>query len=207
MLTGAGFSSAYPAAKRREYLDDYLEDPRFRMRSWLELLHAPVWTESPSEAHRALVDLERSGRLLALLTETVDGLHQIAGSSSVIELRGSIRWTTCIACRHRAPMREQLDRVEAGDPDPRCEVCGGIQKPATVALGEDWGAEALHDAMVAVRDCDVFVAVGTRMTTEPAAALLLELELKRKPMRFVSTSELARIVGSTSRGASDDEAR
>src|SRR5918996_507610 len=87
-------------------------------------------------AAEGIADLQRRGTLLALMTQNIDGLHQAAGSEKVLELHGSIWYAKCLSCDRRTRMQEQLDRVLAGELDPPCIECGGIQKSATVAFGE-----------------------------------------------------------------------
>ena len=151
VLTGAGISTESgipdyrgpqgvwttdPASMRLVDIDAYLADPQVRRDAWQERLHHAAWTATPSPGHRALVELERSGKLRTLVTQNIDGLHQMAGSQAVLELHGTIRQAKCLECGRRTPMQEQLDRVRAGEADPPCTACGGIQKSATVAFGE-----------------------------------------------------------------------
>jgi NAD-dependent deacetylase len=151
----------------------YVADPQVRVEAWQERLHHPAWTAEPSGGHRALVDLERRGKLLALLTQNIDGLHQGAGShpAKVLELHGTIHRVKCLDCGDVTPMQEQLDRVRAGEPDPPCRVCGGTLKSATVAFGQSLDHEVLERAIRAATDCDVFLAVGTSLTVTPASSL------------------------------------
>jgi NAD-dependent deacetylase len=143
VLTGAGISTesgipdyrgpngvwtTNPASMRLVDITAYRSDPQVRRDAWKERMHHPAWTASPAAGHRALVELERTGKLRALITQNIDGLHQAAGSSGVLELHGTIHLAKCLECDLRTPMQEQLDRVRAGDPDPACPACGGIQK-------------------------------------------------------------------------------
>ena len=122
------------------------------------------------------MDLERAGRLRAIITQNVDGLHQRAGSSpeKVIEVHGNMFAVECLSCQAHTPMREVLDRVDAGEPDPPCAACGGIQKAATIAFGQALRPDVLRAAVDAARDCELFVAAGTSLTVQPAAGLCLE---------------------------------
>ena len=186
VLTGAGISTesgipdyrgpkgvwtTNPASMRLVDIEAYRSDPQVRRDAWQERLHHAAWTASPSPGHRALVDLERAGKLSALVTQNIDGLHQAAGSEAVLELHGSIREAKCLACGRRTPMPEQLDRVRAGELDPACGACGGIQKSATVAFGEQLDEEVLRRAVDAAETCQVFLAIGTSLTVQPAASL------------------------------------
>jgi NAD-dependent deacetylase len=187
-LTGAGISTdsgipdfrgpngvwtKNPEAQRMVTITDYLADPEVRIAAWQERLHHPAWSAQPGPGHRALVALERGGRLGAIATQNIDGLHQAAGSdpSLVLELHGTLHEAICLSCGRRTPMREALARVEAGEPDPACLACGGIQRSATVAFGQSLDPEILAAAMAAARDADLFMAVGTSLTVQPAANL------------------------------------
>jgi NAD-dependent deacetylase len=143
-----------------------------RLRSWQARLEHPAWTAEPNKAHRALVSLENSGRLVALVTQNIDGLHQRAGSRSVLELHGTMHETVCLTCNDRRPMREALDRVAAGTPDPSCPVCGGILKSATISFGQPLDTEVLMAARDAVLSCDLMLAVGSSLSVQPAAGLV-----------------------------------
>ncbi len=188
VLTGAGISTSAgipdyrgpngvwtknPAAMRMVSIDDYLADPQVRVEAWQERLHHPAWTAEPSAGHRALVELERSGKRFALVTQNIDGLHQAAGSDAdlTFELHGTIHLARCLECGYETPMQEQLDRVRAGEADPPCQRCGGIQRSATIAFGQQLDLQVLRHAMGAANQADVFVAVGTSLTVQPAAHL------------------------------------
>lgn len=188
VLTGAGISTDSgipdfrgpqgvwtrdPAAQALSTLDAYLADPQVRQRVWRARLDHPVWHAEPNAGHRALAALERAGRLHAIVTQNIDGLHQAAGSSPdrVIEIHGTVHWVKCMSCRLRTPMPEVLTRVAAGEPDPACPDCGGIQKSATISFGESLDRTVLRAATRASTACDLFLAVGTSLSVFPAAGL------------------------------------
>jgi len=187
VLTGAGISTASgipdyrgpqgtwtrdPDAEKLVTLSYYLRDPEIRRRSWLMRRDLATAGVQPNAGHAALADLQRQGRLRALLTQNIDGLHQAAGSTGVLELHGTVHEVRCTACDHRLPIAAVLARVDAGDPDPACEVCGGVLKTATVYFGEALDADVLDAAAQAAADCDVFLAVGTSLGVHPAAGLV-----------------------------------
>jgi NAD-dependent deacetylase len=161
-----------PSAERMSTFADYRDDPAVRRRSWQARLTHPAWTAEPNEAHRALVALERTGRLVALVTQNIDGLHQRAGSTSVLEIHGTMHETECLTCGDRRPMREALDRVTAGSPDPECLVCGGILKSATISFGQPLDVDVLTAARDAVLASDLMLAVGSSLSVQPAAGLV-----------------------------------
>lgn len=188
VLTGAGIStdSGIPdfrgpqgvwtknrAAQHLFTIDNYLTDPDVRRQAWAARLASPMWTAEPNAAHRALVDLERTGRLRAIVTQNTDGLHQAAGSTPerVIEIHGTARDAACLDCGTRMPMTEVLPRLEAGETDPPCPACGGILKAATISFGQQLDPDVLEAAADATGDADLFVAIGTSLGVYPAAGL------------------------------------
>ncbi|MGZ8578854.1 MAG: SIR2 family NAD-dependent protein deacylase [Actinomycetota bacterium] len=206
VLTGAGISTESgipdyrgpngvwtkdPAAMRRVTITDYLADPEVRREAWQERLHHPVWDATPGPGHAALVELERAGRLRALVTQNIDGLHQAAGSNPelVIELHGTIHRARCLDCGHETPMGEQLDRVRAGETDPPCAACGGIQRSATVAFGQSLREDDLARAFEAASGCGLFLAVGTSLTVTPASLLCGVALRKEIPLVIVNEGE------------------
>ncbi len=188
VLTGAGISTDSgipdfrgpdgvwtrdPTAHRRATLASYLADPQVRRQAWQSRRDHPAWTAEPNAGHRALVDLERAGRLRAVITQNIDGLHQRAGNDpgTVVELHGTVREVGCLSCGDRAPMSAALARVAAGEPDPPCLRCGGLLKSATISFGQRLDEAVLQAAAAAATDCDLFLAVGSSLTVQPAAGL------------------------------------
>jgi NAD-dependent deacetylase len=163
-----------PASERLSSLRAYRDDPEVRLRSWAARRTHPVWAAEPNSGHRALVALEEAGRLHAILTQNIDGLHQRAGSSPdlVVELHGSMHDTVCLSCGDRRPMRAALDRVEAGETDPPCQVCGGILKSATISFGQSLDPAVLARARDAAVTCDLLLVAGSSLAVQPAAGLV-----------------------------------
>jgi NAD-dependent deacetylase len=188
VLTGAGISTDSgipdfrgpqgvwtrdPAAERLSTLDAYLSDPDVRRQAWRSRRDHPAWHAEPNDAHRALVDLEHAGRLRAIVTQNIDGLHQRAGSSPelVIEVHGTVWDAECLQCGERQPMHRVLERVDAGEADPPCLRCGGILKSATISFGQGLDPGTWACAVAAATECDLLLAVGSSLTVHPAAGL------------------------------------
>ena len=148
-----------------------MADPGVRRQAWQGRLEHFAWTAKPNAGHRAIVQLERRGKLHALITQNVDGLHQIAGNSAdkVIEVHGTVRRVVCMACGLRTPMPEVLDRVRAGEADPPCPQCGGIQKSDTISFGQALVPEVIDRAMRVAGEADVLLAVGSTLQVFPVA--------------------------------------
>jgi NAD-dependent deacetylase len=146
-------------------------DPEVRKLAWKSRGSSPTWTAEPNAGHRAIVELERAGKLHAVVTQNVDELHQRAGTSPalVIEVHGTMRSVVCMTCGETAPMEGVLARVEAGEEDPACRTCGGILKSATISFGQSLVPEVIDRAYAVAEEADVLLAVGTTLGVYPAA--------------------------------------
>ncbi|MFG2750934.1 SIR2 family NAD-dependent protein deacylase [Streptomyces xanthophaeus] len=151
----------------------YMADPEIRRRAWLMRAEVGALGAQPNAAHLAVAGLERGGTPVRVITQNVDGLHQMAGmpARKVFELHGTAHSVVCTACHDRSEMAGALARVAAGEPDPACLRCGGILKPATVMFGERLDPVVLGQAMAVAKGCQVFVAVGSTLQVQPAASL------------------------------------
>ncbi|MBB0244337.1 NAD-dependent deacetylase [Streptomyces alkaliphilus] len=162
-----------PEAEKLVTHHHYVNDPEIRRRAWRVRLTGPARHARPNAAHRAIVDLERAGVPVRVITQNVDGLHQAAGlpDRKVLELHGTARLFECVDCGARGPMADALSRVEAGEEDPPCTLCSGILKSATVMFGQSLDREVLGRAVAVAAASGVFVAVGTSLRVQPAASL------------------------------------
>ncbi|MFC7891672.1 NAD-dependent deacetylase [Streptomyces sp. NPDC057381] len=162
-----------PEAEKLVTYEYYMRDPEIRRRSWRMRRETGALRAEPNAAHRAVADLERSGVPVRVITQNVDGLHQLAGlpARKVLELHGTALSCVCTGCHVRGPMADALARLDAGEDDPPCLECGGILKPATVMFGERLDPVVLGEAVAITKACQVFVAVGTSLQVQPAAGL------------------------------------
>jgi NAD-dependent deacetylase len=189
VLTGAGISTDSgipdfrgpqgvwtrdPGAEKLATLQHYVADQDVRRRSWRDRLESPTWQARPNAGHVALVELERCGKLDTLITQNIDGLHLLAGSSPerVVEIHGTMRDVVCLDCGDRAPMQRALARVRAGEDDPPCRSCGGILKAATISFGQSLVTQDLARAERAARACDLMLTVGTKLSVWPIAGVV-----------------------------------
>ncbi|MEW1569685.1 Sir2 family NAD-dependent protein deacetylase [Streptomyces sp. NBC_00715] len=162
-----------PEAEKLVTYEYYMGDPEIRRRAWRMRRDSGALGAEPNGAHRAVAELERSGVPVRVITQNVDGLHQLAGmpARKVLELHGTARAVVCTACHERTPMEDALARVDAGEDDPGCLACGGILKPATVLFGERLDPVVLDQAAAIAQACQVFIAVGSSLQVHPAAGL------------------------------------
>jgi NAD-dependent deacetylase len=186
VLTGAGISTdsgipdfrgpqgvwtRNPKAEKLSDIRYYMTDPEVRRLSWQSRLDHTAWSAKPNPGHRALVTLERRGKLHALITQNIDELHQVAGNSPerVIEVHGTMRKAVCMSCGWLGPMQDTLDRVRAGEEDPPCRDCGGILKSATISFGQALVPEVIDRALRVAGEADVLLAIGSSLQVYPVA--------------------------------------
>ena len=122
----------------------------------------------PNAAHRKLAELERAGKLRAVITQNIDGLHQAAGSQTVYELHGSTLRNYCMKCKTKYPVDFLWDTTGV----PRCPVCGGIVRPDVVLYEEGLDADVLSGAIHAIQQADMLIIGGTSLVVYPAAGLI-----------------------------------
>jgi len=185
-LTGAGISTdsgipdfrgpqgvwtKNPMAEKLSNIHYYMADPEVRKASWKARMDHTAWSAKPNSGHLALVELEKRGKLHALITQNIDELHQQAGNSAakVIEVHGTMRRVVCMSCGMTAPMERALDRVRAGEADPPCRDCGGILKSATISFGQNLVPEVIDRALRSAAEADLLIAVGTSLQVYPVA--------------------------------------
>lgn len=223
-LTGAGISTESgipdfrgpqgvwtknPKAEKLSDIRYYMTDPEVRRLAWQERLAHPAWQAKPNAGHVALVELEKSGRLHALITQNIDGLHQVAGNAAdkVIEVHGTVHQVMCMNCGWRGPMQETLVRVRAGEEDPECRSCGGILKSATISFGQGLVPEVIERAMRSAEEADVLIAIGTSLSVYPVAgavpvaksagARVIILNAQPTPMDEIADVVLRGAIGET----------
>ena len=188
VLTGAGISTdsgipdfrgpngvwtKNPDAEKASHIDVYVNDQVIRQSNWNLRATGALWPDiSPNPGHQALVDLEAQGKLRALVTQNVDGLHQMAGSNpeKIIEVHGNVHEAVCLVCDWRDDIEPVLERVRNGEVDPRCD-CGGIIKAATILFGQSLREQDVANMFAAVASCDLLLTVGTTLAVSPVNGL------------------------------------
>ena len=179
VLTGAGVSadSGIPTFRsnggywrqcRFEDLatpEGFARDPKF-VWTWYEERRRAIAAARPNAGHEALAEMERRVAAFTLITQNVDGLHDLAGSKNVIRLHGDIWTVRCLKCG-----KERVERAELNDLPPSC-ACGGMLRPGVVWFGEELPEGAIERAAAAVRAADVLIVAGTSALVYPAAGLI-----------------------------------
>ena len=186
VFTGAGISteSGIPdyrgpngvwARQAIPHIDTIRTDEASRIMHWQDRRqrYPEMLAREPNAGHRAIAELEAMGYLLAIITQNIDGLHQKAGNDlgRVIELHGSTHTLRCLSCGRQWDGRDIQQRLEAGEADPRCQVCGGVLRTSTILFGEALPEQALRTASAVSRATDLMILVGSSLVVNPAARL------------------------------------
>jgi len=151
----------------------FFKDPGYYWRFFQEVRYPVLKKAAPNSAHVALARLEENGVLRAVITQNIDGLHQLAGSRRVLELHGNTRRISCLNCNRVCTMDEVYKQLETQLP-PACPACGGSLKPEVVFFGESLPMAVLEEAIGEARQCDLFVVIGSSLVVQPAASLPVE---------------------------------
>jgi len=155
---------------QRYTIQRYVAEREVRIERWQDRLASRLTDAEPNAGHVAVTRLQRAGLAPVVVTQNIDGLHQKAGTTNVIELHGTSAEAMCLECARRMPIDVALDRVREGDLDPHCEICGGLLKTATISFGQAMIAADIDRALEEARRCDVCLTVGSTLSVWPAAA-------------------------------------
>ncbi len=155
---------------------DFLASEEMRRESW----HRKFATDDimkkaePNKGHIAVAKLVHVGKVVSVITQNVDGLHQLSGvpDDLVIELHGNTTYAACLDCRERYELDEIRKVFEKDKTLPVCNECGGIVKTATISFGQSMPVEEMKRAQSETLACDLFLAIGSSLVVYPAAGFL-----------------------------------
>jgi NAD-dependent deacetylase len=184
VLTGAGISteSGIPDFRspggvwskyRTVYFDEFLASADDRHEYWRQKceMHRDFDSAIPNTGHQVLARWETAGRIRGIITQNIDGLHQLAGNQLVLELHGTARQAACLDCAARYDIGPCVEQFLAHDRVPDCPACGGRLKHATISFGQMLPADVLMQAHRWSRACDLMLAIGSSLVVTPAADL------------------------------------
>ncbi len=186
-FTGAGISTEAGISDYRSqggiwekftpvYLSEFIDDHDKRVLYWQrkQALWDSIKNARPTGAHRFFVDLYHSGRLLGLITQNIDGLHEKSGlpPDLIVNLHGNTLEIICLGCQAISPAEPLMATLDATRP-PVCDSCGGLLKPNTISFGQQLVAADLARAERLVRSCDLLIAAGSTLQVHPAASFPL----------------------------------
>jgi NAD-dependent deacetylase len=220
VLTGAGISteSGIPDFRspggvwtkyRTVYYDRFLESSEARYEYWRQKceMHREFAAAQPNVGHQVLARWEAAGWIRGVITQNIDGLHQMGGSREVLELHGTAREAACIDCRARYEIGPLVEQFLARKRVPDCPECGGRLKHATISFGQMLPADVLLEANRWTRECDLFLAIGSSLVVTPAADLprhakhrgarLVVINRDPTPLNSVADTVLTTPIGAT----------
>ncbi|MEM7245111.1 MAG: Sir2 family NAD-dependent protein deacetylase [Acidobacteriota bacterium] len=203
VFTGAGVSTSSGIPdfrgpqgvwKRRQpvMFQDFVASEESRVEYWDQ--KAEGWEgfrdAQPTPTHRALVELEELGRLEAVLTQNIDGLHQAAGTSSerLLELHGTNRWVECLDCGERTDPDPSVAEFRETRACPRCP-CGGLRKFATISFGQALEPEILQRAASHAQSADLALAMGSTLSVTPACLFPALVKEQGHPLIIINQGE------------------
>ncbi len=173
-------------------IDRYVQSAERRVEGWRMHADGELWgarsTIAPNAAHSAVTKLWSAGLTSGVITQNVDGLHLVAGvpRESVSEIHGDVRRAACLGCASEQPIDDVLERVDAGEPDPPCDRCGGILKPSTVMFGELLPPAEIEKAERFSAAADAVLVIGSTMSVYPAAEFPMSARRRGAPMVIVN---------------------
>ena len=203
VFTGAGIStgSGIPDFRGPEgvwktrqpvYFDEFLASEAKRVEYWAFKLEGRAHFERarPNAAHAAIVELERLGRVEAVVTQNIDGLHQAAGTSAdrLVEVHGTNRWVECTRCGERSDPAPAFAEFAAQNRAPLCP-CGGWLKSATISFGQALRPDVLERGFRAAASCDLVLALGSSLSVHPAASIPLAAARRGVPYVIINRGE------------------
>jgi len=152
---------------------DFVASREQRVRYWKQRveMYRDFADSEPNAGHDALVDLEKRGKIRAIITQNIDGLHQIAGSQRVVEIHGTARVVACISCGKEWTPQHVHRLIEEGDEAPDCDRCGAPLKSKTISFGQAMPEKEMLESQHLAQSADLFVSIGSSLVVEPAASL------------------------------------
>ena len=184
IFTGAGISteSGFPdfrspggvwAKYKPVYFQDFMESESARAEYWKQKCeaHQEFADAQPNDGHRVIADWETRGLIRGVVTQNIDGLHQLAGNRNVLEIHGTAREAQCMSCGDRNPIQPFVDQFLETETPPRCGHCDGPLKHATISFGQALEEPIIQQAHDWMMECELVLALGSSLVVHPAAGL------------------------------------
>ena len=203
IFTGAGISTESGIPDYRSqggiwdkfkpvYFDEFMsrEDARIEYwQRWRELYQG-LGQATPNKGHKAIAELYHMGLIQAVVTQNIDGLHQVSGipESAVIELHGNTLRIRCLSCRKVSAVQEVENRISSGELAPVCG-CGGFLKPDTISFGQPMPMEKVNRAIDLSQNSDLFIVVGSTLLVQPAAHMPIYAKQNHAVLAIINLSE------------------
>lgn len=203
IFTGAGISteSGIPDYRskggiwdkfRPVYFDEFMSSRESRIKYWQRKseLYNDLTKAKPNPAHKSVSRLYQMGLIETIITQNIDGLHQLAGipDEQVIELHGNTRRVRCMHCGNTSSIHDAQKRIESGDPAPEC-ACGGYLKPDTISFGQAMPEPEVKRALKLSMECDCFIVIGSTLLVQPASLMPQYAKQGRAFLAIINLSE------------------
>ncbi|MEM7302013.1 MAG: Sir2 family NAD-dependent protein deacetylase [Pseudomonadota bacterium] len=200
-FTGAGVSTESGIADFRSpggiwskitpiEFSDFMADEEVRLEDWRRRFHFQKEFDAaqPNDGHLAIAELAERGKVRALITQNIDGLHHRSGVSDdlIIELHGNGTTAKCLDCETGFALDDMKDLIARTGTAPRCDACGGLIKSAVISFGQPMPKDKMIDAHAACLDCDLFVVLGSSLVVQPAASLPIIAKQNGTPLIIVN---------------------
>ena len=171
--------------------DEFLRSRDARERYWHQRIeiYQDFARAEPNDGHTCVARLEQRGVLAGVITQNIDGLHQLAGSKRILELHGTARIVACVACGKEWSPEAVHAMIEAGDAAPDCDVCGSPLKSKTISFGQAMPREVMREAHELSVKSDVFLAMGSSLVVQPAASLPLAAQEAGATLVIINRTE------------------
>ncbi len=157
------------------YYQKIISDERARTKYWemIKDVYGILQNAGPNRAHLAIKALEDKGKLLAVVTQNIDGLHHESGNSQdkIIEIHGTVATVSCLSCGKQYKKDEIITRLDSGVMVPYCDDCSGILKPDSISFGQAMPEHKMSMAIMHARDCDLCIVLGSSLVVYPAASI------------------------------------
>ena len=177
------------------YFQNFLSSEASREKYWQMAteMYEAMRDAKPNQAHLAVAELEKLGKLDCLITQNIDGLHFKAGNSpeKVLELHGTAMFVTCLSCNKRYERDAIQGRIAKGEKAPRCDECAGLLKPATISFGQSMPERETREAYERSATCDLFIVIGSSLVVQPAANMPVVAHRNGAKLVIVNRDETA----------------
>jgi NAD-dependent deacetylase len=175
------------------YLDEFISDESKRILYWQrkKVLWKGIKKAQPSKAHYFFKDLYDNDKLLGMITQNIDGLHEKSGlpSRAIVNLHGTNLEVICLNCSDIEPANETLDDLDLTDGPPLCSKCGGLLKPNTISFGQNLRPEDLERAQELSLSCDLMIAAGSTLVVQPAASFPIAAKNNGAVLAIITQSD------------------
>lgn len=175
------------------YLDEFISDESKRILYWQrkKALWKGIKEAQPSKTHYFFKDLYDNDKLLGMITQNIDGLHEKSGlpSRAIVNLHGTNLEVICLNCSDIEPANETLDGLDLTDGPPLCSKCGGLLKPNTISFGQNLRPEDLERAQELSLSCDLMIAAGSTLVVQPAASFPIAAKNNGAVLAIITQSD------------------